>query len=180
MEALEACKDLAFNTVLDIGSGDGDHAAFFRNMGKKVTTCDIKRADVIGLYTEVDCGKHDFIWCCHVLEHQLNVNQFLRKAFSDLNDDGWLVITVPPLKHAIVGGHVTLWNAGLLIYNLILAGFNCKDAQLLEYGYNISVIVQKSHFVMPMLKYDFGDIETLSEYFPFPATNGFRGDQCVN
>jgi hypothetical protein len=173
-EALEACRLLEFNTVLDVGSGDGSHAAFFRSVGKIVTTTDIKDADVRGVYTEVDCGKHDLVWCSHVLEHQLDVNRFLRKLYNDT--DQWLAITVPPYKPEIVGGHVTVWNAGLLLYNLILAGFDCRDAMVKRYGYNISVIVQKKEAKLPMLKYDFGDIEALSEFFPMSVTNGFNGD----
>jgi hypothetical protein len=45
-----------------------------------------------------------------------------------------------------------------------------------RYGYNISVIVQKKEANLPVLKYDFGDIEALSEFFPMPVTNGFNGD----
>ena len=109
------------------------------------------------------------------MEHQLNVNHFLKKIFSCLKDDGILAITVPPLKEEIVGGHVSLWNAGLLLYNLILAGFNCKDASVKSYGYNISVIVKKKKAKLPNLKFDNGDIRDLAEFFPFNATEGFDG-----
>lgn len=174
--ALDACTGLAFKTVLDIGSGDGVHAANFRDMGKTVTTLDIKPpADIVGKYTHKMVERFDLIWCCHVLEHQLDVNQFLSKCFFDLNHNGYLVITVPPLKNEIVGGHLTLWNAGLLLYNLILAGFDCREAKVATYDYNVSVIVQKKAFEMPKLRMDFGDIEVLSEFFPIPVCNGFNG-----
>jgi hypothetical protein len=49
---------------------------------------------------------------------------------------------------------------------------------ILEYGYNISVIVRKSHASLPPLKMDAGDIKLLAQYFPFPlkVTQGFLGD----
>jgi len=176
-EALEACRSLEFQTVLDIGAGDGCHSAFFRSMGKDVKTCDIYGDhDYLGRYTDLDIGdKFDLIWCSHVLEHQPNVGLFLKQVASNLNDGGYFVVTVPPLKHDIVGGHVSLWNAGLLLYNLILAGFDCSESKIKTYGYNISVIVKYKPIILPGLKMDFGDIETLSKYFPFDVRNGFDG-----
>lgn len=176
-EALGACKDLEFQTVLDVGSGDGAHAAYFMSLGKDVTTCDMKEeADYVGRYTSIKMPQqYDLIWCSHVLEHQQNVSTFLKKIAIDLKKGGYFVVTVPPLKHDIVGGHVSLWNAGLLLYNLILAGFDCSKAKIKEYGYNISVIVRYNPIKLPKLKMDYGDIETLAEYFPFPVRNGFDG-----
>lgn len=174
--ALDACKGLAFDSVLDIGSGAGLHSNYFRDLGKKVTTIDIAGdSDIVGDYVSTNCGKFDLVWCCHVLEHQLNVNSFLTKCYSEINDGGYIAVTVPPLKHEIVGGHVTLWNPGLLLYNLILAGFDCSEAMVASYGYNISVIVKKKPFEMPELNYDFGDIEKLRAFFPVSVTNGFDG-----
>lgn len=117
----------------------------------------------------------DAIWCCHVLEHQRNVGAFLEKCFADLKDGGWLAVTVPPRKDEIVGGHLTLWNAGLLLYNLILAGFDCSGASVKTYGYNVSVIVRKRRANLPALKMDCGDIESLAEFFPMPVEQGFSG-----
>lgn len=176
IEALRLCTALDVKTVLDIGSGNGVHAKEFKDCGFDITTCDLKDADHNGIYTDIEFPqKYDLIWCSHVLEHQLNVNQFLRKIGSDLSDDGYLAVTVPPLKNEIVGGHVTLWNAGLLLYNLVLAGFDCSQAKVKTYGYNISVIVRNSQIQLPGLRMDFGDIETLSRYFPMDVRNGFHG-----
>lgn len=94
-----------------------------------------------------------------------------------LKDGGVLAITVPPLKREIVGGHVSLWNAGLLLYRLILAGFDCQNASVLTYGYNISVIIEKRRIDLPSdLKFANGDLEKLSDYFPFDVKQGFDGD----
>lgn len=178
-EAFEALRPLQFDTVLDIGSGDGYHAKEFRKIGKNVVTLDIAPpANFVADYMEINLKDFNFnlIWCSHTLEHQANPNLFLKKIFNELSDNGYLAITVPPLKHEIVGGHVTLWNMGILLYNLILAGFDCSEAKAKKYGYNISVIVRKKPAVLPRLKCDFGDIEVLSEFFPIPVHNGFNGD----
>lgn len=167
-----------FSSVLDIGSGLGEHARVFRRLGKDVTTIDS--------YYDADI-KSDFnifpfrrsfscIWASHVLEHQLNVNMFLKKCFHLLEDGGIFAVTVPPMKPNIVGGHVTVWNAGLLLYNLILAGFDCRAAAVKVYGYNISVIVRKRKADFTGLNYDRGDIEKLAQFFPLKVEHGFNGN----
>lgn len=163
-------------TVIDIGSGPGLHAEAMRASGVTVTTVSLREpADVLCDYMETDLGPVDGIWACHVLEHQTSPGAFLRKCFADLRDDGVLGVTVPPLKHYIVGGHVTLWNAGLLLYQLILAGFDCSRARVGTYGYNVSVIVQKVRADLPELRMDGGDIKTLARFFPCPVVEGFDG-----
>lgn len=176
-EAVEKALTLSFRSVLDIGAGDGCHAALFRSIGAEVYTCDIKPpADFVGKYTSILMPKKfDLIWCSHTLEHQPNVHSFLKKVAIDLKPGGYFAVTVPPLKNEIVGGHLSLWNAGLLLYNLILAGFDCSEAMVKTYGYNISVIVKYKPIELPELKMDFGDIETLAPYFPMPVVNGFNG-----
>jgi hypothetical protein len=79
------------------------------------------------------------------------------------------------MKHSIVGGHLTVWNTGLILYNLIIAGFDCSEASVKTYGYDCSVIVKKKTAILPELGYDYGDIEKLSHFFPFDARQGFNG-----
>lgn len=188
--ALEAIIDhCQFETVLDVGSGAGDHSKVFEEAGKHVTSIDFgvsvyyhrasHRRDVIKAdYYQYEFDQpFDLIWASHVLEHQPNPNLFLQKIHRDLKEGGWLAVTVPPLKHEIVGGHVSLWNAGLLLYQLIFAGFNCRHAAIRKYGYNISVVVQKDTIdQLPSLHYDSGDIDRLAEYFPPGLSEGFHGD----
>jgi hypothetical protein len=65
---------------------------------------------------------------------------------------------------------MTLWNEGLLIYNLIAAGFDCSEARIGVYGYNISVIVRKKPARIPDDLYrDEGDVEKLKAFFPIPV-----------
>jgi len=165
-------EDYEFHTVLDVGCGDGRHATILRQAGKEVTAVDLRPqlAGVIAAdYLEHEFARQfDCVWLSHVLEHQLNVHTFLRKVFGDLKEGGVLAVTVPPLKHEIVGGHFTLWNAGLLLYNLIVAGFDCSKARVKQYGYNISVLVRKVPAALPLgaLRFGDGDIEKLARFFP--------------
>lgn len=123
-------------------------------------------------------GMYDLLWASHILEHMRNPGQFLDKCFRILKPNGLFCVTVPPLKHEIVGGHLTLWNPGLLLYNMILARFNCKKARVMQYGYNISVIVRKDpvpESAFDSLVYDWLDITRLGEFFPWPAEDAFDG-----
>ncbi len=172
--------------VLDIGSGAGVQAQIMRAAGRKVTTVSMAQpADLVGDYLKLKISGDpwDAIWASHVLEHQPSPGEFLRCCYRDLRMGGILAVTVPPPKHEIVGGHLTLWNAGLLLYHLIVAGFDCREARVsapYENGpgydkYNISVIVRKVQAWLPKLKFDAGDIEALAEFFPIPVTHGFDG-----
>jgi len=120
-------------------------------------------------------GEYDGIWCCHVLEHQRNAGLFLDKIRDELVDNGLLAVTVPPAKHNLVGGHVTIWNAALLLYNLVLSGFDCSEARVGHYGYNISVLVRKKAVELPPLKMDRGDIKTLAHLFPMTTYQNMDG-----
>ena len=180
---IKLVQDYEFETVLDIGAGSrrdmGSAARYFEQHNKKVTRQDINPEydpDILGDFNNTAIqDQYDLVWCSHVLEHQLNVHQFLEKVFYTCKQDGLVCISVPPLKHEIVGGHVTLWNSGLLLYNMILAGFDCSEASVQERGYNISVIVKKKKAELPELKYDQGDIIELRHFFPLPVSEGFNG-----
>lgn len=188
-ETLEyVIKNHQFESVLDVGSGEGMHSDIFIQYDKRVTSIDFgnsvyfqKRSNnhntILADYYEYNFDeKFDAVWASHVLEHQPNPNLFLKKIHSDLKEGGVLAITVPPLKHEIVGGHVTLWNAGLLIYQLVMAGFNCKNASVKSYGYNISVVLRKESILKyPKLSYDSGDIKLLSSFFPDNLSEPFDG-----
>ncbi|TIR48055.1 MAG: class I SAM-dependent methyltransferase [Mesorhizobium sp.] len=171
-------SDFNFQTVLDIGCGEGNHATVLANHGKNVTALDygtspyynLRGANfnaVVGDFNTLDFSiQFDAIWASHVLEHQLNPHYFLKKIHNITKENGVVAITVPPLKHIIVGGHVTLWNAGLLLYHLVHAGFNCSNASILQYGYNISVIVKKQTVTGIDYIFDMGDIRSIRKYLP--------------
>lgn len=179
-----------FSTVLDVGAGAGSHSRYLCEKGKEVTAIDFgtsvyfKNGDEERRYKFVKGdflatnfeNKFDCIWACHILEHQPDLHSFLLKIKECLVEGGILALTVPPAKPNIVGGHVNLFNLGLLIYRLVLAGFSCKEIHALHYGYNISIILRKKSIELPQLDYDTGDLERLRGYFPFDVAEGFHGD----
>jgi SAM-dependent methyltransferase len=171
-------SDYDFETVLDVGGGAGEHGAVFRAFGKHVTSVDYGRSvyferrdpshDVIvGDFNRLELPRrYDLVWCSHVLEHQLDPHHFLCRLHAATAEGGVLALTVPPAKSQIVGGHVSLWNAGLLLYRLVLAGFDCRQARVRRYGYNISVLLEKRSIVLPELSYDCGDLRRLRPFLP--------------
>jgi SAM-dependent methyltransferase len=169
-ETLEKFLEYDFETVIDIGSGDNSHAQIMRNNKRMVTAVNLfSPADIIDDYMNIKFDPFDAVWCCHCLEHQRNTGLFLDKIFSDLKDGGILAITVPPHKETLVGGHLSLWTPGLLIYNLIIAGFDCSMARVKQYKYNISVILKKRKIDLPPLSMCKGNLEILAKYFPVKA-----------
>jgi 2-polyprenyl-3-methyl-5-hydroxy-6-metoxy-1,4-benzoquinol methylase len=173
--------------LLDVGCGEGEQAYHFAESGIKVTGIDIKIPEIEhknisflpGSWESFDFREEfDIIWCSHILEHQLNVNEFLLWVKKTVKDGGVIAITVPPAKHIVVSGHFTIWNAGLVLYNLVMAGLNCKDAQIKEYTYNITVIIKKEEIELPDLYYNRGDLTNLKDFFPNVYINldGFFGN----
>lgn len=164
-----------FNSVLDVGGGLGDASLDFAGIGKEVTYIDrvnmipIKQDNITIIendFTEVYIGKFDAIWCSHVLEHQPNVNDFLKHLKTHLTENGTLVLIVPPPKDKVVSGHINMWNAGILLYALVMAGFDCSKAKVKEIGYNIAVIVKNRTAVLPKLNPDKYELTALKSFFP--------------
>lgn len=184
-------REYTFETVLDVGAGGGQHTLAFLDAGKKVTAVDIGKSIyfkgfeshpnltfVEGLFKGM-LGEFDCVWACHVLEHQPNPGNFLKDLKRSVKPGGILAITVPPAKPQIVGGHLTIWNAGLLLYNLVFAGFNCRQARIKRYGYNISVVLKYDPIpenAFSALTMDNGDIRKLREFFPAGLEEGFNGE----
>jgi SAM-dependent methyltransferase len=186
-------KTKNFKTILDVGAGKLEVVEELLKLNKTVDICEfenswyLSNATVdaekirnihIGDINTIDIkDRYDAIWAAHILEHQINPNIFLKKLYSLLNEGGYLTVIVPPRKPFIVGGHVSMWNGGLLLYHLILAGFDCSDAQLLQYDYNIGIIVKKKTInPYPKINYDLGDLNLLKNYFPIEICEGFNGD----
>ena len=150
---IRACQRYQLTEVLDIGAGKGAQAAEMAAHGLNVTTVSlVPGADYCGDYNAISLEQRfGGIWACHVLEHQPNAQAFLRKLRRDALPGAILAVTVPPAKHEIVGGHLSLWNAGLLVYHLVLAGIDCAEAKVLTIDYDITVLVRNEPFVMPPL-----------------------------
>ena len=186
---IDKLLSLEFETVIDIGAGHKKQASYLQSYGKDVKTCGYitddfnnLKYDYNGDFNSLDFKgkKFDVSLSSHILEHQLNVNSYLRKVSDITKDDGYIVVVVPPRKPFIIGGHVSIWNAGLVLYNLVLAGVDCsKECYIKQYDYNIGVIVKNHRFDINSvgIEYNGGDIDKyLSRYFPFKAHDGFNGD----
>lgn len=96
------CSYFKFDTVLDVGCGEGFQSEAFLNEGKIVTAIDYGKSNRVGRFIENekfhliidDFNKYifnkqfDVVWACHVLEHQLNVQTFLEKIVSFVREGG--------------------------------------------------------------------------------------------
>ncbi len=180
---LQLLQDYHFKDVLDIGSGAGEHKRFLEFFGKQVFSVDIeKKADYVGDFMAIDFDQQfDAIWCSHVLEHQRNIGAFLDKIFASLKDDGVLALTVPiHPRERLISGHLSSWSIPLLCYNLIMAGFDCKDARIIE-TFELSIIVQKKLAEHDELRKssaygaDAGvEFSALEDFFPFEVHQGIE------
>lgn len=136
---------------LEIGCGDGHDFAYIRASGQfsDLTCIDVKPSSGDGVHIQDDFLQHEFadsydaILCSHVLEHSPNPGLFLTKIHRLLHEGGVLCVNLPPLKQAITAGHLTLWNPGLLLLNLVRAGFDCSAAKVRVKGYNIALVLVK-------------------------------------
>ena len=171
------------HSILEVGHGDGATARHLSAAGKRVMAFDphgregynnqsnggeawLNREDYLSPETILS-EQFDAVYSCHVLEHTDDPQAMLRKMYGDLKEGGVFVITVPPAQSAVVGGHFTLWNAGLLLYHLVRAGFDCRDARVKQYGYNLSLIVEKKSIPPGVVPTDPNyPVEALRDYLP--------------
>lgn len=184
-----------FQSVLDIGTGSGEAARYFAGRGCAVSASGFDMAayldnplpqDVTVLPDLDVCAmgalpdqSFDAVWCSHVLEHVMNVGQALAEIRRVLRPDGLLFLTVPDYSPFVVGGHVSPgWNLGIMMYVLILAGFDVRNGAFINHCWNNVAFVQKGDLPRLPLRHDRGDIETLAPLFPegLTARQGMDGD----
>lgn len=180
------------SSILDVGGGNLLAASYFSNRGYVVDVIDkitspyltldlIKKSGVRTHYNSFfeDLNinnKYDLIWMSHVLEHVENIGLFLKKILENLSSDGHLAIAVPPRKPFIVSGHINMFNPGLLVYRLVLAGIDCSEAKVFQYDNNICLLVKNNSITLPEINFDFGDFDLIKKYFPGKFGEGFNGD----
>ncbi len=181
--------------ILDVGVGDGYASLRFAKSGFDVTALGLnidsylerEKAEALGIVlheTDFDAfnteESYDLIWASHVMEHVPNPGKFIEKAASLLKDGAILALSLPPYKPFVVGGHkVTSWTVGQLMYFLAHYEFDVLNGHFINYGYNVSAIVQKNTKVTkPALMHDNGDIEILVENRRLPEffKQGIYGD----
>lgn len=185
--------------LLEIGIGNGVAARAFLAAGCTVvaTGFDVDEylseplPDELEFHSDIDMtdlsifdsDSFDAVWCAHVLEHVLDTGCALAEVRRVLRPDGRLMVSVPPFKHQVVGGHVHPgWNVGILMYVLAVCGFDLRDGAFVHHGYNIFADVRNGRGFRGQrpLRFANGDIEKLRRMrrFPrgFPARQGFDGD----
>lgn len=178
IEAFDKVLTYDFNRLLIVGDGLNEHASAFKEHGKTVITVDKNHpADF-----EYDYRLHpswlqyDCIWSSHMLEHCVNPGAILKKMHDNLKKGGILAITVPPALDYVVIGHPIRWDAGHLAYNLVLAGFDCRQAMFKKYGYNISVILHKKSIELHNIKMGGKDADQINQYLPEGLKLGDKSD----
>lgn len=116
--ALEKCLSKNPKTVLDVGSGGGEHALAFKKHGAKVTCIDFGTSvyarsssknnslNVVNVdfldWNNQDL--YDLVWASHILEHQRNCGIFIEKLISCCHPNGKVAITVPVPHRRLWGG----------------------------------------------------------------------------
>lgn len=172
------------NTVLDIGSGEGEQARVFAECGLRVTTIDAQwPATYNGFFPQAGppvgaTGRRfHIVWASHVLEHAPDVGHFLRAATWRLDDGAILAIVVPTnLNPSLLGGHLNLFTPASLLYNMVVAGIDCSRAAVRTDGWESAVVVRYRQITgVPPLAMDKGDLEILAPYFPMPVVQGMDG-----
>lgn len=172
---LKLLRDETFQTVLDIGTGSGEHKRAFELFGKDVTSNNLRhQADYTGDFLEASIkGSFDVIWCCHVLEHQRNPGLFLDKIYSLLKEGGLLAICLPrhPAER-IVSGHLSAWSLPLICHHLIHAGFDCREISAFS-TYEIGLVVKKRK-KGPRPSSLYKRYREIKEFFPDDFSLGFE------
>ena len=152
-----------FFNILEIGTGGGTASRVFEFLGKRVTGVDVDAGLDIALtgdFVQTQfSGKFDAVWASHVIEHQRNIGLFLDKIFDVLEDDGILAITMPSALSPLMIGHPNIMTPLHLVYALVLAGFDCREAAIRQYDWQFSIMVAKKPNGVPRLPF-------AATYFP--------------
>jgi SAM-dependent methyltransferase len=116
----------------------------------------------------------DCTWCYNTLQYEEEPIETLRNLHLWLKPGGVLAVTVSKEKN--ISGSLHNYNAGLLLYHLVLAGFNCRDATVRTHGNDIVVLVKRPEvdLTLPSTKLN---IDLISQYLPEGYNySGFKGD----
>lgn len=106
------------------------------------------------------------------LHRQRNVGSYLDHAFSLLRVDGVCIVLCPAYSNSVGSGNTSsLWNAGYIIYNLILAGFDCKKSKVSTFENEIQLSAYKSDRVRKGVS--IGDV---ADFFPMEVYQHFNGN----
>ena len=183
--ALRVVSDIAdIRSLIDVGSGGDYHKRFFSYFVDEVYTNDfdvsLSSQNYPGDFMEINFNRQfHVVYCSNVLEHSRNVGLFIEKLFSICEDDGFVAIMVPrPHLHRLLSGHITTWSTSTLVYNIVVAGFDCSEAKVLDGEYEKAIIVKKKPINDPSFVYRsgvIGDVIDLAKFFPWPVRHKGNG-----
>ena len=175
--------DDSYRTVLDVGCGEGIHGRILEDYGKKVTGLTYSKTNFYQckclknmIYTDFleyePTTKYDIVWASHIMEHIADEMKFIRKLKECVREEGCIAITVPARESNILLSHVHSYNAGRVLRFLLCAGIDCREAEILEYGYNLSIIIPNIHEIPELIdarKIEYREIfdaENILHYLP--------------
>lgn len=165
------------SNILNVGVKRGLHSLYFIDQGHTVFGVSPMKQKMYHdkliyhecLLEDLEVDGVDAIWSSMTIEHTPNPGLFLRKCL-DILDDGKLFAIVAPSDRndILVDGHLNFWTPASLIYNMVVAGWDCKEAIWYTQGRDIGLLVRKSERPEIELEYDNGDLKRLQPYFPLP------------
>lgn len=106
------------------------------------------------------------------LHRQRNVGSYLDRAYSLLKEGGVCILLCPAYSNNIGSGNTnSLWNAGYLLYNFVLAGFDCKTSKVATFDNEIQLSAYKTGRVSKGIS-----IGELADFFPLDVYQHFNGN----
>jgi len=118
----------------------------------------------------------DAIYVSERLEKQLNLHEYLVSLRMMLKLNGWAAFNVALAHHEMIDYNVNLFTEGQLLYNLVMAGWNCRDAVVIKDFRFISVLVRRLD-VPHQLD---GTINSLSPYMPYKKVFQYCSSELGN
>ena len=149
-----------FKEVMDVGCGSMPYSDLFLSKNIDYNGIDI-RSDIHGdMYT---CGnfmnypfskQYNAVISSHVVEHVPNTEQFLNIIRQITVDNGNVCIIFPKPKPNVVGGHVHIFNPGIMLYNLTRIGIDCSDWKCVVKDYSFAVMgtMKKTNPILPQIQ----------------------------
>jgi hypothetical protein len=144
-------RDHPIDTVLDLGRTDLQRLAILAQQDRQVTAVvDTSATAVVSPYvtllrraplTSDPSRPFQCVVAIDLLQRQADPQAFLRLLRSQLAEGGVLALSVPAMRYPLVGGDLSIWSAGLVLYHLVLAGFDCRNVKLLPQDERIFVLL---------------------------------------
>ena len=148
LEFLEQIDLNSFQSIIDLGCGDGDETEWFIARGKESVGVDLIVPDgsfVKANFHALPFGDREFdaAWSHHALEHTPNPLDALMEWGRVVKDGGLLFLTVPQIDNIISGGHINSFMPGDILYLLAIAGWDMSDGYFIKVRSHLRFIAKK-------------------------------------